>query len=290
PLKFPEAGSLSRSEVYLLSRNFKGEGFPSAPNGDERGSRQPRLAVAPKTPGQRAYYDAIRAHDIVFSIGPAGTGKTYLAVACAVEALKAGQVRRIILTRPAIEAGESLGFLPGDIGEKIGPYLRPLYDALYDMIEAERIEKYIETGIIEMAPLAFMRGRTLNDAFIILDEAQNTTPEQMKMFLTRIGEGSRAVVTGDITQVDLPTGKTSGLVDARDLVAGIEGIAIVQFAKEDVVRHALVQRIVQAYEARDDERRAAAEGPEAADAPALAATAAPDDPEAGGDGDGKGLA
>ena len=248
-----------------------------------------RRAVVPRSAHQRAYLDAIRRNELVFAIGPAGTGKTYLAVAMAVEMLAARQVRRLVLCRPAVEAGERLGFLPGDLAQKVDPYLRPLYDALYDIWD-ERSRKMIEQGVIEVAPLAFMRGRTLNDSFVILDEAQNTTPEQMKMFLTRIGEGSRAVVTGDITQVDLPTGKTSGLVDARDLVAGIEGIAIVHFAKEDVVRHALVQRIVQAYEARDDERRAAAEAPDGAEAPAVAAAAAPDDPEAGGDGDGKGLA
>ena len=251
-LERPEAGSLSRSEVYLLSRNFKGETPVLAPQreGDERGSRSSgyRQAVSPRTPGQKEYYDAIRAHDIVFGIGPAGTGKTYLSVACAVEALKAGQVRRIILTRPAIEAGESLGFLPGDISEKIGPYLRPLYDALYDMIEAERIEKYIETGIIEMAPLAFMRGRTLNDAFIILDEAQNATAEQMKMFLTRMGFESKAVITGDVTQSDLPGGRPIGLLQAMEKLKDIEGIKFVSFSGADVVRHELVQKIITAYE------------------------------------------
>lgn len=204
--------------------------------------------IGPKTKGQREYVEAIKKHDIVFGIGPAGTGKTYLAMACAVEALKKQEVRRIMLTRPAIEAGESLGFLPGDMYEKISPYLRPLYDALYDMMEAERIEKYLETGIIEVAPLAYMRGRTLNDAFIILDEAQNCTAEQMKMFLTRLGFDSKAVITGDITQSDLPGGKPIGLMQANDILKDIEGIKFIYFTGHDVVRHALVQRIIEAYD------------------------------------------
>jgi len=204
--------------------------------------------IGPKTIGQNEYVEAIKKHDIVFGIGPAGTGKTYLAMACAVEALKKQEVRRIILTRPAIEAGESLGFLPGDMQAKISPYLRPLYDALYDMMEAERIEKYIETGIIEVAPLAYMRGRTLNDAFIILDEAQNCTAEQMKMFLTRLGFDSKAVITGDITQSDLPNAKPIGLLQAQDILKEIEGIKFIYFSGSDVVRHALVQRIIEAYE------------------------------------------
>ncbi len=204
--------------------------------------------VGPKTKGQREYVEAIRQHDIVFGIGPAGTGKTYLAMACAVESLKKQEVRRIILTRPAIEAGESLGFLPGDISEKISPYLRPLYDALYDMMDAERIEKYLETGIIEVVPLAYMRGRTLNDALIILDEAQNCTAEQMKMFLTRLGFDSKAVITGDLTQSDLPDGKPIGLLQAQDILKDIEGIKFVYFSGSDVVRHALVQRIIEAYD------------------------------------------
>ncbi|MBL7151105.1 MAG: PhoH family protein [Candidatus Omnitrophica bacterium] len=205
-------------------------------------------AIGPKTAGQREYVEAVRKFDIVFGIGPAGTGKTYLAMACAVEALKKHEVRRIVLTRPAIEAGESLGFLPGDMQEKISPYLRPLYDALYDMMEAERIEKYLETGIIEVAPLAYMRGRTLNDAFIILDEAQNCTAEQMKMFLTRLGFDSKAVITGDVTQSDLPGGKPIGLLQARGILSGIEGIKFIEFSGFDVVRHALVQRIIEAYD------------------------------------------
>ena len=203
--------------------------------------------IGPKTKGQREYVEAIREFDIVFGIGPAGTGKTYLAMANAVEALKKQEVRRIILTRPAVEAGESLGFLPGDLHAKISPYLRPLYDALYDMMEAERIEKYIETGIIEVAPLAYMRGRTLNDAFIVLDEAQNCTAEQMKMFLTRLGFYSKAVITGDMTQSDLPDGKPIGLLQAQDILKEIEGIKFVYFTGSDVVRHALVQRIIEAY-------------------------------------------
>jgi len=204
--------------------------------------------IGPKTIGQKEYVDAIGKHDIVFGMGPAGTGKTYLAMACAVEALKKQEVRRIILTRPAIEAGESLGFLPGDLQAKISPYLRPLYDALYDMMEAGRIENYIETGIIEVAPLAYMRGRTLNDAFIILDEAQNCTAEQMKMFLTRLGFDSKAVITGDMTQSDLPGAKPIGLLQAQDILKEIAGIKFIYFSGSDVVRHALVQRIIQAYE------------------------------------------
>lgn len=203
--------------------------------------------IGPKTKGQRDYVEAIKKYDIVFGIGPAGTGKTYLAMASAVEAFKKHQVRRIILTRPAIEAGESLGFLPGDMYEKISPYLRPLYDALYDMMEAETIEKYLETGIIEVAPLAYMRGRTLNDAFIILDEAQNCTAEQMKMFLTRLGFDSKAVITGDITQSDLPDGRPIGLLQAKEILQDIEGIKFIYFGGSDVVRHAIVQRIIEAY-------------------------------------------
>ncbi len=213
-----------------------------------------RRAVLPRTAKQREYLEAIRRHELVFAIGPAGTGKTYLAVALAVEALSSRQVRRLVLCRPAVEAGERLGFLPGDLAQKVDPYLRPLYDALYDIWEGERSRKMIEQGVVEVAPLAFMRGRTLNDSFIILDEAQNTTPEQMKMFLTRIGEGSRAIVTGDVTQIDLPPGKVSGLVEAREIVAGVQGIAVIEFDKRDVVRHELVQRIVHAYEKHDRAR------------------------------------
>jgi len=216
-----------------------------------------RGVIRPKTPGQRRYIEAIKNYDLVFAIGPAGTGKTYLAVAMAVAYLKSGKVSRIILTRPAVEAGEKLGFLPGDIQAKIDPYLRPLYDALYDMLSPETVSKYIEKGIIEIAPLAFMRGRTLNSSFIILDEAQNATIDQMKMFLTRLGFDSKAVVTGDITQIDLPSKKDSGLVDVQEVLAGVEGIAFVYFTKEDVVRHELVQKIIEAYEAREARLRAA---------------------------------
>jgi len=205
--------------------------------------------IAPKSVNQRRYLDAIDEHDIVFGVGPAGTGKTYLAMAQAVSFLLQKKVSRIILARPAVEAGEKLGFLPGDLQEKVNPYLRPLYDALYDMLEVERVERLLERGNVEIAPLAFMRGRTLNDSFVILDEAQNTTSEQMKMFLTRLGFGSKAVVTGDITQIDLPTGKASGLVEAMKIVSGVEGISFVHFDDRDVVRHKLVQQIVKAYEA-----------------------------------------
>jgi phosphate starvation-inducible PhoH-like protein len=205
--------------------------------------------IAPKTVNQRVYLDAIEQHDIVFGVGPAGTGKTYLAMAQAVAFLVAKKVSRIILARPAVEAGEKLGFLPGDLQEKVNPYLRPLYDALYDMLDAERVARYIERGTIEIAPIAFMRGRTLNDAFVILDEAQNTTSEQMKMFLTRLGFGAKAVITGDITQIDLPAGRMSGLIEAMKVVGGVEGISFVQFDDRDVVRHKLVQQIVRAYEA-----------------------------------------
>jgi phosphate starvation-inducible protein PhoH and related proteins len=205
--------------------------------------------IAAKSANQRRYLDAIDQHDIVFGIGPAGTGKTYLAMAQGVSYLLAKKVSRIILVRPAVEAGEKLGFLPGDLQEKVNPYLRPLYDALYDMLDIEKAEKYLERGAIEVAPLAFMRGRTLNDAFVILDEAQNTTTEQMKMFLTRLGFGSKAVVTGDVTQIDLPLGRTSGLVQAMEVVGKIDGISFVYFDERDVVRHKLVQAIVKAYDA-----------------------------------------
>ncbi|MFC0212082.1 PhoH family protein [Paenibacillus chartarius] len=200
-----------------------------------------------KTIGQKQYISTIRKKDIVFGIGPAGTGKTYLAVVLAVVALKEGAVKRIVLTRPAVEAGESLGFLPGDLQEKVDPYLRPLYDALNDMLGPEQVAKALERGLIEIAPLAYMRGRTLDDSFIILDEAQNTTPEQMKMFLTRLGFGSKMVITGDVTQIDLPRGKTSGLIEAQRILSRIEEIGFVQFSETDVVRHSLVQKIIVAY-------------------------------------------
>jgi phosphate starvation-inducible PhoH-like protein len=208
-----------------------------------------RKMIRPRGDNQTLYVKSIRQHDLAFGIGPAGTGKTYLAVAAAVEALDHEQVRRIVLVRPAVEAGERLGFLPGDMSQKVDPYLRPMYDALYDMIGAETVTRLIERNVIEVAPLAFMRGRSLNESFVILDEAQNTSVEQMKMFLTRIGFGSRAVVTGDITQMDLPPGQKSGLRNAMDVLDGVEGIAFTFFTPRDVVRHALVQRIVEAYEA-----------------------------------------
>jgi phosphate starvation-inducible PhoH-like protein len=204
--------------------------------------------ITPKTAGQKRYIDTIRKNDLVFAIGPAGSGKTYLAMAMAVFALKEQQVSRIILTRPAVEAGESLGYLPGDLYAKVNPYLRPLYDALYDMMEVDRIQRYLDRGIIEVAPLAYMRGRTLNDAFVILDEAQNTTPEQMKMFLTRLGFGSKAVVGGDVTQSDLPNGKASGLNQAAKILKDVKGVGWVELSRGDVVRHELVQRIIDAYQ------------------------------------------
>lgn len=251
-IRFQGSQSLVKSDIYSLIKEVRHNKSAATLNLSAKAINNIRPSsirpIEPKTKGQREYVEAIRKYDIVFGIGPAGTGKTYLAMACAVESLKNQEVRRIILTRPAIEAGESLGFLPGDIYEKISPYLRPLYDALYDMMDAERIEKYIETGIIEVAPLAYMRGRTLNDAFIILDEAQNSTVEQMKMFLTRLGFDSKAVITGDITQSDLPGGKPIGLLQAQQILKDIEGIKIVKFGGSDVVRHELVQKIIEAYE------------------------------------------
>jgi phosphate starvation-inducible protein PhoH and related proteins len=209
--------------------------------------------IAPKTVNQKRYVDAIRRCTVTFGIGPAGTGKTYLAMALAVAALQERQVNRLILTRPAVEAGERLGFLPGTLLEKVDPYLRPLFDALYDMLEADRLTSYMEKGVIEVAPLAYMRGRTLNDSFVILDEAQNTSPEQMQMFLTRLGFGSRVVVTGDVTQIDLPREQASGLIQVQDILGSIDGIAFIRFGHEDVVRHKLVQRIVEAYRLHAEE-------------------------------------
>jgi phosphate starvation-inducible PhoH-like protein len=218
-----------------------------APAGDDA-ARVPRGLIRARGEHQKLYLANIHAHDLTLGIGPAGTGKTYLAVACAVEALHSERVRRIVLVRPAVEAGERLGFLPGDLNQKVDPYLRPMYDALYEMMGFDRVARFIERNIIEVAPLAFMRGRSLNESFIILDEAQNTTPEQMKMFLTRIGFGSRTVVTGDLTQTDLPAGRMSGLRNALDVLPGVTGVAITHFDAGDVVRHPLVQRIVRAYE------------------------------------------
>lgn len=216
--------------------------------GQKRINPAGRKQVTARGPNQKRYLEAIENHDIVFGIGPAGTGKTYLAVAMAVQYLMAKRVNRIILARPAVEAGEKLGFLPGDLQDKVDPYLRPLYDALFDLIDFEKVTKFLEKRVIEVAPLAFMRGRTLADSFVILDEAQNTTSEQMKMFLTRIGFGSKAVITGDVTQIDLPSGRKSGLVEAQRVVNNIEGIAFIQFDERDVVRHQLVQMIIKAYD------------------------------------------
>lgn len=211
--------------------------------------------IRPKTIGQTRYVEAVDRNDLVFAIGPAGTGKTYLAVAMAVAELKANRVNRIVVTRPAVEAGESLGFLPGDIRAKVDPYLRPVYDALYDMMQPDKIRKLLELGVVEIAPLAFMRGRTLNEAFVVLDEAQNTTSAQMKMFLTRIGEGSKGIITGDITQIDLEDRRKSGLVKVQKILKGIEGIEFIYLTDKDVIRHRLVQRIIRAYETFEGERR-----------------------------------
>jgi phosphate starvation-inducible PhoH-like protein len=242
-------------EVSMAIREVRrGEG-PGEPGGESILVTARGKAIHPKTPGQRAYVEAMATHAIVFGIGPAGTGKTYLAMAMAVAALRRREVARIVLCRPAVEAGEKLGFLPGDLQEKVDPYLRPLYDALFDMLGVEQFERYRERGIVEVAPLAYMRGRTLDDAFIILDEAQNTTPEQMKMLLTRLGFGSRAVVTGDVTQIDLPRGQFSGLREVMEILRSVEGIAFCHLTDADVVRHELVARIIQAYEAYERARQ-----------------------------------
>lgn len=251
-----ELFNLARSEsvtperVHLALSERDSGLAPAHAEPDELTVRVMRGGIRARGSHQREYLSFIRTRDLTFGIGPAGTGKTYLAVACAVEALQTDRVRRIILVRPAVEAGERLGFLPGDLTQKVDPYLRPMYDALYEMMGFDRVARFIERNVIEVAPLAFMRGRSLNDSFIILDEAQNTTPEQMKMFLTRIGFGSRAVVTGDVTQTDLPAGKQSGLQSVISILRGVEGVAFTHFDAQDVVRHPLVQRIVRAYEAR----------------------------------------
>jgi phosphate starvation-inducible PhoH-like protein len=239
-----------RVHMALQALDMDGNNIDAGADTDELKVRTARGAVRARGANQTEYLSNVRTHDLTFGIGPAGTGKTYLAVACAVEALQSEKVRRIVLVRPAVEAGERLGFLPGDLSQKVDPYLRPMYDALYEMLGFERVAKLLERNVIEVAPLAFMRGRSLNDSFVILDEAQNTTNEQMKMFLTRIGFGSKAVVTGDITQVDLPNSKPSGLRTVIDILRGVRGIAFTMFTSRDVVRHPLVQRIVQAYEAR----------------------------------------
>jgi phosphate starvation-inducible PhoH-like protein len=246
-----KAGSPVRNREFMHALNVvKHEGVSILKDlmSDRVMTHEKKPGVTAKTVGQKKYLDAIRKHDITFGVGPAGTGKTYLAVAMALTTLREGKVSRIILTRPAVEAGEALGFLPGDLYEKITPYLRPLHDALHDMLPAEEIQKHTERSTIEIAPLAYMRGRTLNNAFIILDEAQNSTTEQMLMFLTRLGHGSKAVVTGDETQIDLPPHKQSGLLEAHRVLKNVEGIAVIEFSKRDVVRHPLVQRIISAYE------------------------------------------
>jgi len=239
--------TLERLQLGLMEA-MKWQGEPQ-PNGDSVHMLMTRKSeIRGRTPRQNTYIQAIQDHDITFGVGPAGTGKTFLAVACAVDALQRESVRRLVLVRPAVEAGEKLGFLPGDLTQKVDPYLRPLYDALYDLMGAEKVGRAFERNVIEIAPLAFMRGRTLNHAFIILDEAQNTTPEQMKMFLTRIGFGSKVVITGDITQIDLVRGQKSGLIEARKILKDVRGICFSDFQAEDVVRHPLVQKIVTAYE------------------------------------------
>ncbi|MDX8385799.1 MAG: PhoH family protein [Gallionella sp.] len=246
--------TLERLQLGLMEA-MKGQG-DSLPGGDSVPLLMTRKAeIRGRTPRQSTYIQAIQDHDITFGIGPAGTGKTYLAVACAVDALQRESVRRLVLVRPAVEAGEKLGFLPGDLTQKVDPYLRPLYDALYDLMGADKVARAFERNVIEIAPLAFMRGRTLNHAFIILDEAQNTTPEQMKMFLTRIGFGSKAVVTGDITQIDLMRGQKSGLIEARNILKEVRGICFSDFQAEDVVRHPLVQKIVTAYERHERQKQ-----------------------------------
>lgn len=249
-------GVVSAEQVQTVIARYLDGGGEKTAEGEPILVSSKRRPVAPKTPGQARYVEALRRFDVVFGVGPAGTGKTYLAMAVAVAALRAGEVHRVILTRPAVEAGEKLGFLPGDLQEKVDPYLRPLYDALYDMVDYEKLQRLFQQKIVEVAPLAYMRGRTLSQAYIVLDEAQNTTIEQMKMFLTRLGVGSKMVVTGDITQVDLPEGKTSGLLHARSVLKGVPGVAFVELENSDIVRHRLVQNILTAYErAQSDDRK-----------------------------------
>jgi phosphate starvation-inducible PhoH-like protein len=246
-----KGGAIVRDHDFLLALGVvKSDGVAALQSLHSESIRTSakKAAVTPKTVGQRKYVQAIRQHDVTFGIGPAGTGKTYLAMAMATAALRDNKVSRLILTRPAVEAGEALGFLPGDLQEKLAPYLRPLYDALHDMLPADEIQRHMERGTIEIAPLAYMRGRTLNNAFIIFDEAQNSTTEQMFMFLTRLGNGSKAVITGDVTQIDLPRQKPSGLIEARQALVGVNEIAIIEFQRKDVIRHPLVQRIIVAYE------------------------------------------
>ncbi|MCH7536383.1 MAG: PhoH family protein [Proteobacteria bacterium] len=248
----PERVHLLLQESFMDNAQLTSDAsVPDGANDDVITIQTRRKLIRPRGANQMAYLRRIRQHDLAFGIGPAGTGKTYLAVASAIDALENDEVRRIVLVRPAVEAGERLGFLPGDLSQKIDPYLRPMYDALYDMIGAERVTQLIERNVIEIAPLAFMRGRSLNESFVILDEAQNTSIEQMKMFLTRIGFGSRAVVTGDVTQIDLPSGQVSGLKNAAGILAAVKGVAFTYFTPKDVVRHQLVQRIVEAYEEHD---------------------------------------
>jgi phosphate starvation-inducible PhoH-like protein len=244
-----EGEELTPAGIHLALQHWQADKVEAAVEGEASTIATPKRKIKARSARQQQYVRNIQTHDINFGIGPAGTGKTYLAVACAVEALQRAQVQRILLVRPAVEAGERLGFLPGDLEQKVDPYLRPLYDALHDMMGFEKVARLMERGVIELAPLAYMRGRTLNDAFIILDEAQNTTPEQMKMFLTRIGFGTTAVITGDVTQTDLPRHQRSGLRDAADILPGVKGISFMNFTSRDVVRHPLVQRIVEAYDA-----------------------------------------
>ena len=256
-----EKGDVSDNDIRLAAVEAKtaDEAFAAQTRDQQYYFRTKRGSIGGRTPRQNGYIRALLNHDVVFGLGPAGTGKTYLAVAAAVDAMEKHQVERIVLVRPAVEAGEKLGFLPGDLAQKVDPYLRPLYDALYDLMGFDRVTKLLEKGLIEIAPLAYMRGRTLNGAYVILDEAQNTTPEQMKMFLTRIGFGAKAGLTGDISQIDLPRHSKSGLKDAKEKLAGIEGLYFHTFTSEDVVRHPLVQKIVEAYDAADEQAQHAKE-------------------------------